>query len=156
VIFFRLFIFLICMSLFFSACGKKQKYTISEDQNRKTAPLVMPEKKAEEIYRYGGEAYRDPFIPLTEKRVISPLLQSSGEGEKPNLSSLSLKGIVIDKNFRMALLSGPFGSYILKNGKLFDNRNRVIKGFSGNVETKTVIITSDDNFSKTYKISESE
>ncbi|MBU0951573.1 MAG: hypothetical protein KKH91_01915 [Elusimicrobia bacterium] len=136
-------------------CGKKAA-VVQETEPPKPRQIVIPTKQAEEIYRYSGEIYRDPFAPLTEKRMISASLQASGEAEKPNIGILDLKGISIDRNARMAILSGPMGSYILKNGKLFDSRNRLIRGITGSIEGKSVTLSTDDKFTKTFKLSGNE
>ncbi|OGS21560.1 MAG: hypothetical protein A3J83_06945 [Elusimicrobia bacterium RIFOXYA2_FULL_40_6] len=148
--------FLVLLNIaFVSSCGKKP-VVVQDTQPLKPRQIVIPEKKAEEIYRYGGEIYRDPFAALTEKRMISASLQATGEAEKPNIGILDLRGIITDKNSRMAILSGPMGSYILKNGRLFDSRNRLVRGVSGSIYGRSVTLTTEDKFTKTYKLTGTE
>jgi len=153
---FAIYCFLI---LVFSACGKKeiaQKATqISQKPTEPVSITGLIEKKVVAKYRYRGEIYRDPFIPLDEKKIVSPILESSGEGIAPALGSLTLRGIILDNKQKIALFSSPTGRYILRNGKLYDNRNRIIRGLTGTVvDNNTIKIVTEDKFVKTYKLKE--
>src|SRR3989339_1213276 len=134
-IFLSTFLLVLGLSLqaFFIGCGSKNSPKAVISEQPKPPAIILPEKTVEEVYRYGGDIYRDPFSPLTEKRIVSPMLQAQGEAEKPNIGIFDLKGILTDQNCKMALFSSPMGIYILKNGKLYDNRNRVVRGVNGSV-----------------------
>ncbi|MFN3966620.1 MAG: hypothetical protein ACK4JE_02845 [Endomicrobiia bacterium] len=158
---FQLLLLTICYSLFtfFLGCGKKElSQKTTEISQKPTVPVPITgliEKKLVTKYRYKGEIYRDPFIPPDEKKIVSPILEASGEGLKPALGSLTLKGIIIDSKQKIALFSSPTGRYILRNGKLYDNRNRIVRGLTGTVlDNNTIKLITEDKFVKTYKLKE--
>ncbi len=158
---FILFHFILYSVFIFWSCGKKEQIQKTLEIPRvkeKTTSVSIPaakEKKVVAKYRYRGEVYRDPFIPLDDKKIISSALETSGEGITPALGSLTLKGIIIDKTQKIALFSSPTGRYILRNEKLYDNRNRRVRHLTGKViDTNTVKIVTEDNFVKTYKLKE--
>jgi len=155
------FLLLVSNFLFFTlfGCGEKDlTQDITQKLEKPSAPVPITglvEKKTIAKYRYRGEIYRDPFIPLDEKKIVSPFLESSGEGLMPALGSLTLKGIIIDNKQKIALFSSPTGRYILRNGKLYDNRNRIVRGLTGTiVDNNTIKIITEDKFVKTYKLKE--
>ena len=91
-------------------------------------------------YTYFGDRYRDPFIPLTgDLRGDQSLLD-----RPPQVASLLLKGIVQDAKGRMALLVSGVSSYILKGGRLYDGRNRMVKKIAGVIKTDSVVIIGSD------------
>ena len=91
-------------------------------------------------YTYYGDHYRDPFIPLIgENRGDQSALD-----RPPAVASLILKGIVQDYKGRMALLTSGVSSYILKGGRLYDGRNRMVKKIAGVIKTDSVIIIGAD------------
>ena len=138
-----------------TACGKKKERDIS-GKEVSTSHIITPmlEKKVEVKYRYQGGNYADPFLALTERRMISPSLMSKGEGKMPNFGSLSLKGIIRDPIAKIALLSSPMGRYILKNDKLYDSMNRVVKGIKGTIGERKVRLVTRDNFACELKFRE--
>jgi hypothetical protein len=91
-------------------------------------------------YIYYGDRYRDPFIPLNgDFRGDSSALD-----RPPPIASLTLKGIVQDAKGRMALLTSGVTSYILKGGRLYDGRNRMIKKIAGVIKTDSVVLIGSD------------
>lgn len=103
-------------------------------------PLVAPQKLPIVSYEYQGDRYRDPFIPLGGRAA------GTGRGELiiPQLGALALKGIIADQQKKVALIVGGGGVFVLKDGKLYDNRNRLIRGISGVVKDRSVILTGPD------------
>jgi hypothetical protein len=101
------------------------------------SPPSAPSYKS---YTYYGDHYRDPFIPLNG--------DMRGDQESydrtPQVSSLALKGIVQDAKGRMALLTSGINSYILRGGRLYDNRNKMIKKIAGVIKTDSVVIIGSD------------
>jgi len=91
-------------------------------------------------YTYYGDHYRDPFIPLNGD--IRSDLQALDR--PPQLASLVLKGIVQDAKGRMALLTSGVNSYILKGGRLYDGRNRMVKKIAGVIKTDSVVLIGAD------------
>jgi hypothetical protein len=98
----------------------------------KTVPAYMS-------YTYYGERYRDPFIPLAGDTRPD----TSGD-RPPPIASLILKGIVQDAKGRMALLTSGANSYILRGGRLYDGRNRMVKKLSGVIKAESVVIIGSD------------
>ncbi len=91
-------------------------------------------------YAYYADRYRDPFIPLTGDFHAD----QSALDRPPQIASLQLKGIVQDAKGRMALLTSGVSSYILKGGRLFDGRNRMIKKIAGVIKTESVVLIGAD------------
>ena len=101
-----------------------------------SAPVSSPYKN----YTYYADRYRDPFIPLNgDFRTDQSALD-----RPPAIASLMLKGIVQDAKGRMALLTSGAYSYILKGGRLYDGRNRMIKKIAGVIKTESVVLIGAD------------
>jgi hypothetical protein len=90
-------------------------------------------------YSYYGERYRDPFVPL-----LGEVRNDSALDRPPQIASLVLKGIVQDQNGRMALLVSGVSSYILRGGRLYDGRNRMVKKISGVIKPDSVVLIGGD------------
>ena len=150
-----IFYFLFSIFYFlFTGCAKKEVTVTEKKITVAPVPITaLIEKKVEEKYVYRGAAYRDPFLPVTERRQLSPLL-STEKAKIPNLGALTLKGIVRDKKGSIALLASPEGSYVVKNGSLYDNLNRLVPGITGRIDKESVTLTTEDKFTKTYKLHE--
>ena len=107
------------------------------------APAIIPAatpaaaEPAYQSYKYLGDRYRDPFIPLTGV-ALDPTDRS------PAVASLILKGIVQDDKGRVAILSSGVSSYILRAGRLYDGRNRPVKGISGVIKAQSVVLLGSD------------
>jgi len=103
-------------------------------------PVTTPSSPSYKNYTYFGDRYRDPFIPLNgDVRTDQDALD-----RPPPLASLVLKGIVQDAKGRMALLSGGVNSYILRGGRLYDSRNKMVKKVAGVIKTDSVVIIGAD------------
>ena len=98
------------------------------------------EAAAYKSYVFYGDRYRDPFIPLNaDFRTDQNALE-----RPPQIASLMLKGIVQDARGRMALLTSGVNSYILKGGRLYDGRNRMVKKIAGVIKTESVVLIGAD------------
>jgi hypothetical protein len=91
-------------------------------------------------YTYYGDRYRDPFIPLNGD-IRS---DQSAYDRPPQITALMLKGIVQDAKGRMALLTSGVNSYVLKGGRLYDGRNRIVKKIAGVIKTESVVLIGAD------------
>ncbi len=101
---------------------------------------TAPATPAYKLYVYYGDRYRDPFVPLNgDFRGDQNALE-----RPPQIASLVLKGIVQDSRGRMALLISGLNSYILKGGRLYDGRNRMVKKIAGVIKTDSVVIIGAD------------
>ncbi len=105
-------------------------------------PIPTPPAPASsyKTYTYYGDRYRDPFIPLNSDIRTD----QSALDRPPQAASLVLRGIVQDARGRMALLTSGVSSYILKGGRLYDGRNRMIKKIAGVIKTDSVVIIGSD------------
>jgi hypothetical protein len=104
------------------------------------ASAPTAEETSYKNYTYYGDRYRDPFIPLNgDIRTDQSALD-----RPPQIASLSLKGIVQDAKGRMALLTSGLNSYILKGGRLYDGRNRMVKKIAGVIKTESVVLIGAD------------
>jgi hypothetical protein len=88
-------------------------------------------------YIYEGDKYRDPFIPLNGTR-------GDDTDPAPQISALILKGLMRDEAGRIALLVSGSRSYILRGGRLYDGRNKPVKGIKGVIKTETVVLIGSD------------
>jgi hypothetical protein len=137
-------------SIFLLLLGSRSTFVFSEP----AAPASAVQIKRDEIktealatpaplykkYVYFGDRHRDPFIPLTgEFRTDQSALD-----RPPQIVSLMLKGIVQDAKGRMALLTSGANSYILRGGRLYDGRNRMVKKIAGVIKTESVVIIGAD------------
>lgn len=85
---------------------------------------------------YTGERLRDPFLPAAA---------GGANAGKPfsvdadfSIHNLSLRGIMKDAGTNYALFadSGYGVSFILRNGKLYDGRNKPVPGITGKLRSK--------------------
>src|SRR5882724_951384 len=105
----------------------------------KPVSAATAEAAAYKTYTYYADRYRDPFIPLTGEFRTDQSLD-----RPPQIASLMLKGIVQDARGRMALLTSGVSSYILKGGRLYDGRNRMVKKIAGVIKTESVVLIGAD------------
>ncbi|MCS7151488.1 MAG: hypothetical protein NZ928_03770 [Endomicrobia bacterium] len=155
---------LVAVTTIILSCGKPQKQVTkptpkksSQQIEISTAAIVSSIAR----YVYDGSSYRDPFTPLSGEKLAKAKLGSSADAVIPSLGSLQLKAFIVDKEDKIAMFTSPYGSYLLVNGKLYDNQNRLVKGFAGKVifdmslgKPKSVILFNPSNESKQYFLSE--
>lgn len=142
---------LVLIGVTLASCGAKIEE--SRDSNAPAA-ITAPEvsissfvaKKETPRYNYTGDRYRDPFIPLNSN--ISMLPSDSDEIPVPNIGSLSLKGILYDGKQKIAIINGGGITYMLKDSRLFDNRQRLVRGITGAIKKEAVIIIAPDKSTK--------
>lgn len=112
--------------------GVKLQAAVKADAPSAPLPLYK-------TYSYYSDRYRDPFVPLTgEYRT------DQATDRPPQIASLMLKGIVQDAKGRMALLTSGANSYILRGGRLYDGRNRMVKKIAGVIKTESVVMIGAD------------
>jgi hypothetical protein len=156
--------FVLLIFLILTSCEKKQpvqqKQVYSTKKDVVEVSSATIESPALKKYVYEGLSYRDPFVPLSGEKLIKAKLGLTTEAIVPPLGSLQLKGFIVDKHDKIAMFSSPYGSYLLVNGKLYDNQNRLVKGFSGKIvfdttarqPQKVILVTENDEY-KEYTIS---
>ena len=107
-----------------------------------TKPLPL-----HQTYTYQADRYRDPFVPL-----VGAESKADTNDHAPQITSLTLKGIVQDAGGRMAVLTSGVSSYILKGGRLYDPHNKVVRGISGVVKSNSVMLIGSDRTVKELRI----
>lgn len=110
----------------------------------------LPNKAVQPAYKtytYYGERYRDPFIPLIGDA------RGGGDDRPPQIQSLVLKGIVQDSKGRMALLTSGISSFILRGGRLYDVRNKMVKKISGVIKAESVVLIGSDRSVRELRLS---
>jgi len=152
----------ICLSLF--CCGRKEVKKVTPVKKKpavKTVKVSSTAVRERVKYVYEGLSYRDPFIPLSGEKMAKAKLGLTKDAIVPNLGSLEIKGIIVDKKDRIALFTSPYGSYIFVNGKLYDSQNRLVKGITGKMiykkgsrTPKGVVLITEDNYFKEYYLPE--
>lgn len=114
----------------------------ASDNQMKKVPIP-----AYKTYSYYGDRFRDPFIPLVGDG------RGSGDDRPPQIQSLILKGIVQDSKGRMALLTSGVSSFILRGGRLYDVRNKMVKNISGVIKAESVVLIGSDRSVKELRLS---
>ncbi len=112
------------------------------------APVLAPSAPVPsyKTYTFYASRYRDPFIPLIGG-------EARGTDERPpQIQGLVVKGIVQDAKGRMALLTSGVSSYILRGGRLYDVRNRMVKKISGVIKAESVILIGSDRTVRELRI----
>jgi hypothetical protein len=148
--------FIIALTFVLVSCGKeKPSGPIGPQVNLVTTKLPVPvyQKKEEPLYVYQGDKYRDPFIALVGQGAY---FSDSEEASAPNIGNLILKGIITDGKSKIALISGAGSTYVLKDSRLYDNRQRQIKGITGAIKASSVIIIAPDKSVKELKLREKD
>jgi len=148
--YFLSFILLAGTALFLASCGNDEAPSTSAPAKVTRAPAVAVStttaKKSIPIYVYRGDRFRDPFVSL-----VGNGLAISGSNEEvvvPNIGGLVLKGILEEDKQKMAIISGGGITYILKDSRLYDNRQRIVKGITGAIKKNSVIMIAPDKTTK--------
>jgi hypothetical protein len=93
-------------------------------------------------YVYPYLQQRDPFIPLVGGSSGSG---GASSGSFENLGNLELRGIIKDRRGKAALISSSDGdAYVLRSGRVYDRRNRVIAGVQGVIKENSVVLISQN------------
>lgn len=145
-----LFPFAICNCLFIG-CGKKDSKQATQQVASRPKPKIpeyVPPAPTPK-YTYKGGSYREPLIPGGGSSSYSSSSMTGEGGEtmtNEKMATLQLKGIFRDeKTGNIAIVSeSSGGSYILKNGKLYDRRNKLVKGVAGVIGKKSATLFSND------------
>lgn len=114
------------------------------------------EVKIHRIYDY-NTGTRDPFLPL-----IGTGVGAGGSSEKVNLPTasgafnlnvLTLRGILWGGQQPMAILSDSAGgTYIVRDGRVVDNHGKEVRGVTGIIRPKSVILTTASRTVRELKI----
>ncbi|MEA2081796.1 MAG: hypothetical protein U9O97_03550 [Elusimicrobiota bacterium] len=139
---FRCVVFFVVCAAFVS-CGKKKKQTRAyKPPVRKVKKVKKQEVKKPEKYVYKGYKNRNPFFIVGSGGSSRQAVDM--EAVSAEASGFRLSGIMTDASgVRYALMSDASGgSYILKNGWLYDVEGKRVSSVTGTVFENRIIIIS--------------
>ncbi|UPT74079.1 MAG: hypothetical protein M0D55_20030 [Elusimicrobiota bacterium] len=111
---------------------------------------------------YTGDRSRDPFLPATMggSSVRRPTDDSKTDGpELVDIHGMSLRGIMKDAKVDYALFTAETGgTYLLRGGKLYNEKNKVVPGITGAIrlKQKTVELVTADKDVQVFRLGEQE
>lgn len=112
---------------------------------------------------YTGDRVRDPFQAATMGGGGSRRAESKTEGdngpEVVDIHGMSLRGIMKDAKTDYALFTAETGgSYVLRGGRLYNERNKPVQGITGAVKLKqkTVELVTADKDVQVFRLGEEE
>ena len=110
---------------------------------------------------YTGDRVRDPFLPAamggTSTRRVTDA--KTGGPEVVDIHGMTLRGIMKDSKIDYALFSSEGGgTYLLRGGKLYNERNKPVPGISGAIKLKqkTVELITPDRDVQVFRLGEDE
>jgi hypothetical protein len=111
---------------------------------------------------YTGDRVRDPFLPSamgasSPRRVVD---DSKNDGpEIVDIHGMTLRGIMRDAKIDYALFtSEDGGTYLLRGGRLYNERNKPVPGITGAIrlKQKTVELITPDKDVQVFRLGEDE
>lgn len=123
-------------------------------------PLGVSTQTVSSIYT--GDRARDPFMPAAMGAKSARRVTDENKPEGPevvDIHGMQLKGILKDTKIDFALFSAEAGgSYILRGGKLYNERNKQVPGITGNIKIKqkTVELITADKDVQVFRLGEDE
>jgi len=128
--------------------------------------VSTPTPTVEQTYKPVNQ--RDPLVPATtygdQKGTTAKPREKSGAAAAPavekgtaTIFGLTLTGIMEDSRGRQALMRDASGAvYLLKAGLLTDSKKKPVRGVSGVVKGKQVILMTDDKQVRHLNLRENE
>jgi hypothetical protein len=108
---------------------------------------------------YTGDRVRDPFLPAA-MGVTSRRVEGNTDGPVTvDIHSLTLKGLLKDNVNDFALFSSDAGgTYMLRAGKLYNERGKPVPGISGRIrlKQKTVELITAEKDVQVFRLGEDE
>ena len=110
---------------------------------------------------YTGDRVRDPFMPAAMGATsVRRVTDEKAEGpEVVDIHGMFLRGIMKDAKVDYALFSSEGGgSYLLRGGKLYNERNKPVPGITGAIKLKqkTVELITPDKDVQVFRLGEDE
>lgn len=124
-----------------------------------TAGLGVSTQTVSSIYT--GDRVRDPFLPAA-MGSSRPRRAEDAKAEGPevvDIHGLSLRGIMKDAKIDYALFSSENGgTYLLRGGRLYNERNKPVPGITGAIrpKQKTVELVTADKDVQIFRLGEDE
>jgi hypothetical protein len=111
---------------------------------------------------YTGDRSRDPFLPAamggSSVRRNTDEAKSDGP-ELVDIHGMALRGIMKDSKVDYALFTAETGgTYLLRGGKLYNEKNKVVPGITGAIrlKQKTVELVTADKDVQVFRLGEEE
>lgn len=105
-------------------------------------------------YVYPYSQSREPFFPLTGGTASQNPGDRRWAAENffQSFAVLSLKGIFKDQKGKIAVLGIPGGeSFYLRTNRIYDKKNRVVRGITGIIKNESVVlVTRNKSVKKLY------
>ncbi|MBI3288263.1 MAG: hypothetical protein HYZ74_01955 [Elusimicrobia bacterium] len=110
---------------------------------------------------YTGDRVRDPFLPVAmgASSVRRDEAKEPGAPEVVDIHAMILRGIMKDSVNDYALFASESGiSYLLRAGKLYNDRNKIVPGIAGRIKLKqkTVELITPDKDVQVFRLGEDE
>jgi hypothetical protein len=101
---------------------------------------------------YTGDRVRDPFMPPSIGGVKRPA------GSPVDIHAVQLRGIMKDDAADYAIFTTDFGTtLILRNGRLYDDRNHIVPNITGRIKPKqkwVELMTTDTKDVQPFRLGE--
>lgn len=139
-------------TFFLAACSKGPGESDDIPAPPPSKAKFEPPAKIAEPPRYayrGGN--KDPMAPLGVKAGTLAQVESLKPGlrlgtlDQPELATLALRGVIHDATKRMALIEGGGKVFVLRGGRLYDERGKPVPGIAGVIRDKGVIVFTDSD-----------
>lgn len=110
---------------------------------------------------YTGDRVRDPFLPAAMGGARTVRVEDAkAEGpEVVDIHGMTLRGIMKDAKIDYALFTSEGGvTYLLRGGKLYNERNKPVPGITGAIrlKQKTVELITPDKDVQVFRLGEDE
>ncbi len=110
---------------------------------------------------YTGDRVRDPFLPAamggtSTRRVTDAKIDGP---EIVDIHGMTLRGIMKDSKVDYAMFTAETGgSYLLRGGKLYNERNKPVAGIAGAIKLKqkTVELITPDKDVQVFRLGEDD
>ncbi len=138
----RLYAFTVTVAVFIlSGCGS-QEYVPPSRRQREREPQAPEEIKHMTDYSYGGNIYRDPFLRPGARRVRA---RPDDEIPIPDPEQLAVRGVFTSGSDKYVLLSGTVDEYLIRNGRIYDSREREVPGIAAAVREESILLFTDND-----------
>jgi hypothetical protein len=110
---------------------------------------------------YTGDRVRDPFLPAAMGATSARRADKDADAgpETVDIHGMQLRGILKDRRADFALFTSELGgTYMLKAGKLYNDRNKPVPGVTGRIKLKqkTVELITADKDVQVFRLGEEE
>ena len=122
-------------------CGGGGEYVPPTRMPRKReaqAPREIPEMSG---YTYTGMKHRDPFV---RSSAVSGA-RSQATAASLNFEMMRVTGYISGRDGSFVTFSGPDGSYLAMNGRIYDDEDQEVPGVAIVVQNEKLMFITDNN-----------